>query len=410
MSNMTLRDVRREFPVTESCVYLDTAYRGPYPTRGARAMSSYVERWSREAYPDGRTEEQLAWTERVRAKVASLWRVTPEEVLFTRSTTDGLHLVASSLLKPGDEILVGGLDHPANYATWMHLADTGIKVTLVPHRDGAIATDDLLSAIGPRTRAVGMCLVNTYNGYRQDLESLGQLCSDHGLYLLLDGVQAVGHLDIKLPSAGVTMLCAGAYKWLCAPEGLGVSYIDRQVVEALPPATPHLYKVSPRGDPGWQDFMATAARWGNDDAGPQALEPGLLDYPLDSRRLETSWSFLALAGLEAVVDLMADFGGMAAVEASVLELSALLRDSVREHGHALLSTPPDENLSGITSVAVSDARLFAEYCQDRGIWVLASRSLRGDSGAVRVSPHLFNNTDDIARFTETLDSFVSSKT
>ena len=99
---------------------------------------------------------------------------------------------------------------------------------------------------------------------------------------------------------------------------------------------------------------------------------------------------------------------MAAVERRVLELSAHLRESVREHGHTVLSSPSREGLSGITSVGVSDARRFAAYCQDRGIWVLASTSLRGDTEAIRVSPHFFNDFEDIERFVEALDSFESA--
>ena len=405
---MNFDEIRREFPVTQVCAYLESAYHGPFPASGARAMSSYVERWSLQPYPDGRVDEWLEWAEVVRAKVAGLLRVAPEEILFTRSTTDGLHLVASSLLEPGDEILVGGLDHPADYITWMHLADKGIEVTLVPHRDGGMAIEDLAAAIGPKTRAVGLCLVNTYNGYREDLEGLSRLCSERGLYLLLDGIKAVGHLDIDLETSDVTVLSAGVYKFLCSPEGLGIAYVNKRVLDNIAPGVPHLYKVRLRDEPGWGSFTSRIFSRGYAGEGPQALAPDSLDYPPDTKRLETSMNFLALAGLEAMVDLLEAAGGMAAVERRVLELSVYLRASVQEHGHAVLSSQVPENLSGMTLVGVSDADQFVSYCEERDIWVRPGTSLR-DEQAVRVSPHIFNNEEDIDRFTEALDSFVASQ-
>ena len=405
---MNLDQVRREFPVTRVCAYLESAYHGPYPASGARAMADQVERWSRLPYPDGRVGEWLERAEGVRVKVARLLRVTPAEILFTRSTTDGLHLVAASLLMPGDELLVGGLDHPANYTTWGHLADTGVRVTVVPHRDGGMAVADLAAAIGPRTRAVGLCLVNTYHGCREDLHGLSRLCSERGLHLLLDGIKAVGHLDIDLVSCDVTALCAGVFKFLCSPEGLGVAYVNKRVLADMAPATPHLYAVAPRAHPDWGSFTQRVQRWGFEGVGPQPLEAGSIEYPADARRLETSMNFLALAGLEAMVDLLAAFGGMTAVERRVLELSAYLRVSVQERGHAVLSSQVPGSISGMTLVEVPDADRFVSYCQERDIYVRPGSSLPGDRDAVRVSPHIFNNEEDIDRFADALASFETS--
>ena len=405
---MNSAEMRREFPVTQVCAYLESGYHGPFPASGARAMSAYVERWSLQPYPDGRVGEWLEWAEGVRAKIASLLRVTPEEILFTRSTTDGLHLVANSLLKPGDEILVGGLEHPADYITWMNLADRGIEVTVVPHRDGGMAVADLAAAVGPRTRAIGMNLVNTYNGYREDLPGLSQLCSERGLYLLLDAIKAVGHLDIDLESSAVTALCAGVYKFLCSPEGLGIAYVNGRVLGDIAPGTPHLYKVHPRDESGWGSFTQGIFQRGYERAGPQTIAPNSLHYPPDTKRLETSMNFLGLAGLEAMVDLLLQAGGMAAVEKRVLELSAYLRASVQDHGHAVLSSQSPQHLSGMTLVGVPDADRFVSYCEDRDIYVRPGSTLLGDQPGVRVSPHVFNNEEDLDRFVEALDAFVAS--
>tara|TARA_B100000686_G_scaffold344904_1_gene428432 strand:- start:744 stop:1967 length:1224 start_codon:yes stop_codon:yes gene_type:complete len=405
---MDLEDVRREFPVTEVSAYLESAYHGPFPTSGACAISNYVDRWSRYPYPDGRVDEWLQWVEQVRKKVADLMQVTPQEIVFTRSTTDGLHLIANSLLKPGDGILVGGLDHPANYITWGYLADRGIDVTIVPHRDGGMAIEDLAAAIGPKTRAIGLCLVNTYNGYRENLSDLSHLCAEHGLHLLLDGIKALGHLHVDLVSNHVAALSAGVYKFLCSPEGLGITYVNRAILQDVTPRTPHLYRVEPREDPNWGHFTSRIHCWGNEGVGPQALKPGSLRYPLEAKGLETSTNFLALAGLEAMVDLLIAFGGMVSVENRVLDLSTYLCATVQDRGHRVLSSRDPQHVSGTTLVAVPHAEKFVSYCEERGVFVRPGKSLIGNEDAVRVSPHIFNNVEDINRFAEAMDKFQLS--
>lgn len=416
MPQITFEDIRQDFPITNVCTFLESAYHGPFPASGARAMSEYVERWSVGPYPDGRVHKWLEQAETVRGKVSKLLNVTPEEILFTRSTTDGLHLIASSLLNPGDEILVGGLDHPANYTTWMHLANRGIKVTLVPHRGEGMSPEDIASAISPKTRAVGMCLVNTYNGYREDLKSLSEICSEHGLFLMLDGIKALGQLNVDLQAANVTVISAGVYKFLCSPEGLGIAYVNKQVLNEIRPGTPHLYHVTPKSNTsqkgfgwgkfsGWGNYTDQFHKWGDEGAGPHTLKPNSIEYPPNTKRLETSMNHLALIGLESMVDLLINVGGMESVEHKVLELSAYLRESVQEHGHTVLSSQARENWSGTTLIEVPDADKFVSYCEDRGVYVRPGSSLLGDKPGIRVSPHVFNNNDDIDKLTEALDSF-----
>ena len=116
-------------------------------------------------------------------------------------------------------------------------------------------------------------------------------------------------------------------------------------------------------------------------------------------------NFLALLGLEAMVDLLINVGGMEAVERRVLELSAYLRETVQEHGHTVLSSQARENWSGTTLIEVPDADKFVSYCEDRGVYVRPGSSLLGDKPGIRVSPHVLNNNDDIDKLTEALDSF-----
>ena len=209
-SRAQLADIRREYPITQRCAYLDSAYWGPYQVRSVHAMTEFARRRSELPFPDGRADSERKMVDQVRRKVAELLEVSENEIWFPRGTTEAINAVASALLKPGDEILVGGLDHPADYTIWGNLADRGILVRIVSQRDGCVYPEDVEASIGPRTRAIGMCYVNTYNGYRQDLQALSDIASRNGVYLFLDAIQGIGHLRISLHDSDVTVMSAGA--------------------------------------------------------------------------------------------------------------------------------------------------------------------------------------------------------
>ncbi|MBI4221031.1 MAG: aminotransferase class V-fold PLP-dependent enzyme, partial [Chloroflexi bacterium] len=301
MSPISMEQVRAEFPVAQSYRYLDSGYNGILPLRAARAMSEYVEKWCQTPLPGGDFGDWLKEADDVRRKVATLLGVSPEEIFFTRGTTDGIQVVATSVLKPGDELLAGGLEHPADYAIWTHLANRGVRVRIVPHRDGHIAVEDLASAVRPETRAIGLCLVNTYNGYRQDLTSLNDLCEQRDLYLFLDGIQALGAVNVELSFPRVSVLSAATHKWLCTPRGMGVAYVNRRIVESAIPGGVWFPNVHPTADGSWGPFIRRMIDAGQQSLGPQTIEPGTLTYAPTAKRFESGPSFLTIAGLGAMV-------------------------------------------------------------------------------------------------------------
>lgn len=397
-------DIRQEFPITARCVYLDSAYWGPYPARSVRAMSEFARRRSEIPFPDGRADAERKIVDQVRRRIGKLLGVSEQEIWFPRGTTDAINAAASALLKPGDEILVGGLDHPADYTIWGNLADRGIAVQIVPQRDGHIEPGDIESSIGPRTRAIGMCYVNTYNGYRQDLTALSDIASHHGLYLFLDGIQGLGHLDIPLSESAVSVMSAGAYKWMCSPEGLGIGYIRHEIIDQVLPHSVHFYGVEPSfGD--WRAFLTGVFESKSARESPITLRPGSIKYPADARRLEISPPVMSLLGLSEVADLMLEFGGMRAVEHRALGLASELRMTVQEHGHRVLSDSSPSSMSAITSVAVASGVGFAEFAKGRNIHVLPQLSPTHGSDAVRVSTHIFNDSSDIHELVRALDDY-----
>ena len=120
--------------------------------------------------------------------------------------------------------------------------------------------------------------------------------------------------------------------------------------------------------------------------------------------MELSPSVIALLGLNQMADLILGFGGIEAVEKRVLSLSSQLRITAQEHGHTVLSPPEPEGMTGINAIAVAGEG-FQAYAQERGIYLcVRPASVLGEASA-RVTPHFFNNQEDIETLVGALDDY-----
>lgn len=77
------------------------------------------------------------------------------------------------------------------------------------------------------------------------MEALSDLAGGRGLFLFLDGIQALRHLNINVSNTNATVLTAGVYKWLCSPEGTGVAYVNREALADINPDTVYFWGVEP---------------------------------------------------------------------------------------------------------------------------------------------------------------------
>ena len=90
--------------------------------------------------------------------------------------------------------------------------------------------------VDARTRAVAVADVSFLPGQRNDLDSIAALCHNHGAHLIVDGVQAVGLMNVRLHDRGISMWAASGHKGLLAPHGIGLFYCRRDLIPAMAPA------------------------------------------------------------------------------------------------------------------------------------------------------------------------------
>lgn len=164
----------------------------------------------------------------------------PEEIIFTRNTTEGLNLVAYSYglshLKPGDRIVVSITEHHSNLLPWQMVArQTGAELEFLEcDSEGAFSQEELERAITPNTRLVAVAQVSNVLGRENPIGEIVALAHRQGAVVVLDAAQSVPHIPVDVQKLDVDFLAFSGHK-LYGPMGIGVLYGRKDRLEEMPP-------------------------------------------------------------------------------------------------------------------------------------------------------------------------------
>ena len=176
----------------------------------------------------------------VREKTARFLNAArPEEIVFTKSTTEGLNLLASSLgelvLKPGDKILLTALEHHANIVPWQRACQRfGAELVVLPINDaGELDSSDFARYLDG-VKIFSAALVSNALGTINNLAPLIAEAKARGIHTIVDAAQAVAHLPCDVQALGCDFLVFSAHK-IYGPTGIGVLYGRYDLLDAMPP-------------------------------------------------------------------------------------------------------------------------------------------------------------------------------
>lgn len=179
--------------------------------------------------------------EGARATVARFIGATDSsEIIFTRSTTESINLVAYSagayFVSDGDEILLSELEHHSNIVPWQLLAErTGARVRSVPvDDDGNLRLDQLERLLNDRTRIVAVTAASNAIGTIVPLQPVIAAAHAYGALVLVDGAQSVAHLPLSVSALDIDFFAFSGHK-IFGPTGIGALYGKRHLLEAMPP-------------------------------------------------------------------------------------------------------------------------------------------------------------------------------
>jgi len=164
----------------------------------------------------------------------------PTCCLFTRNTTEGLNLVASSWgrshLEPGDEIVLTEMEHHSNIVPWQLVArERGAVIHYVPiTEEGILDLDAMADLLGDRTRIVGVAHASNVLGTINPVSEISRMAHEVGAVVVVDGAQSVPHMPVDVTALEVDFLAFSSHK-MCGPTGAGMLWGRKELLEEMPP-------------------------------------------------------------------------------------------------------------------------------------------------------------------------------
>ena len=241
--------VRRDFPILQQqvhghpLVYLDNAATSQKPRAVIEAISNYYERGNANIHRGVHylSEHATSEHEAARRTVQQFINAADKrEIIFVRSATEGINLVAQTYgrvnVGAGDEVLITAMEHHSNIVPWQILCEEKqAHLRVLPINDrGELRMEELPKLLTPRTKIFAFTHVSNALGTINPVKQMIKVAHSHGVPVVIDGAQAAPHLRIDVQDLDVDFYVFSGHK-LYGPTGIGVLYGKLGLLEAMPP-------------------------------------------------------------------------------------------------------------------------------------------------------------------------------
>ena len=242
--------LRADFPILDQkvhgkpLIYFDNAATSQKPRAVIQALVHYYENDNANVHRgihELSTRSTTAF-EAARARAAKFINArSADEIVWTRGTTEGINLVASTwgtkFLKPGDVILLTEAEHHSNIVPWQMLAQkTGAKVAYIPVTgdEGTLDLSKLDSLLTSQVKLLSLVHISNSMGVVNPVAELCARARKLGIVTLVDGAQSAGHMPVDVQAIGCDFFAFSGHK-ICGPTGIGALYGRMEILEKLPP-------------------------------------------------------------------------------------------------------------------------------------------------------------------------------
>jgi selenocysteine lyase/cysteine desulfurase len=375
---------RDDFPVLGRLTYLNTASAGLVPASVMGPAHEFESQLAQAGTTGMDEDTEVGILEDARRGAARLLGAHPDTIAIGTSFTEALCQVAW-WLRPGagQNVVSTAVDFPSVTYPWHRIAeDTGCEVRLAD----VLADPDgfdvaaLAAHVDSDTAVICVSHVQYLTGHVLDLAKLAELARDHGAMLIVDATQSAGQVPIDVAAAGVDVLIAGSYKWLCSAFGAAICYLSPAVLEAFRPpfvgwrSTEHPYSLDAR----WLPLAATARR---------------MEY--------STMSYAAAIALGGALRYLADLS-ISQVAAHNAALASELAEGLASRGATLLTPADPARRAGTVTARFPghDGEAVAAELTRRGV-IVSPRV-----GSTRFSMHFYNSSDDVQHALAALDEVI----
>src|SRR6266545_1859487 len=321
--------------------------------------------------------------ENTRKLLAEFLKVTPEEIVITRNTSESNNLVSTGIdLKAGDEVLLTADNHPSNHTAWQEKAKrfgfTVIDLPVAnPHPGFDHYVDAFRKGITPKTKVISFTHQTSTVGDLFPAKEICRLARERGILSLVDGAQSFGLMDVDLSDMQPDFYSGSAHKWACGPKENGVLYINKSAQTKIWASIFSAY-------PGRVGVSRTFEGFGQRD------EPAMIAFG-EAPTFQTKI-------------------GRPVIEKRSRELTQALMAGLKKIDGVKIWTSPDPSRSvAVLSFLPGNLDLrklsAALYQKDR-----IGGAMRGgqDRGGLRFSPHFYNTHADVEKTVAAIKRYMAA--
>lgn len=361
---------RSHFPIFETKAYINSCSYGALSNQVATAYQAYL---------DTRLHCGADWdafvgkNENVRALFARLIKASPDEVAITTSASAGLNSVISAMAPHGgrNKVVLSDFEFPTVGQIWHAQKGRGYEIVTARQAGPYIPFSEFERLIDEKTAVVAISHVCYRNGAMNDVEKITRLAHEKGAIVILDSSQALGSVPVDVKALDVDILIGGALKYLLASGGVGFLYVRDNLVKPLNPYAT-----------GWfaqENVNAMDMHHHKPAHNARRFESGTPPVPA---------LYAAEAGLSMILEI-----GIDAIQAHIRGLTACFKENIKALGGTLM-TPEDPTRHGaMIAVKSTDDHALVAKLAKRDV-ITSCRD-----GNLRVSPHFYNNFEDIEALT-----------
>lgn len=382
---LNIERLREETPSTRNEINLNQAALSPPATPVIEEMCSYL----KESITRDLTFRE-AWRPKIAAvkpNIAKLLNASPNEIVLTRTGSEGLNIVTQGLsFEEGDNVVISNLEFHSNVTPWLRLRDQkGIEVRI------AEAGDDLLlnpatveDLVDEKTRVISIVHVVNSIGTIQPAEEIGKIAKKNDTLFMLNASVSCGCIPVDVKRMQCDFLFAPGRKWLRGPDGIGFLYINNNVIEDVVPP-----------------FMGYGGAYWLPDEDSYEYLPGAKRYEVGSVYRSVNNLGLSLA-VKYALDI-----GIEEIENRVRKLFSLAYDGLSEIPDVEIYGTSDMNRRTFLAMNIkgSNASLVSSLLRDHRIILEAGDFITlmipkiiGADAWLRVSPHYFHTEQEIETF------------
>ncbi len=374
--------VRKQFPLKEGQVYFNNGTMGPISGYALNAMIYHMQHYAVHAaevdYKEGSGPELLTGYfpyEEIRKKIGKIVNANWKEISLTQNATFGMNYVGMGLdLKAGDEVLNTNQEHGGGFGAWQTLAKRKgcvYKQAIMPEpsNDQQEILDSIFKEVNKKTKVIAIPHMVSIYGTILPVKEICQEARNRGIFTVLDGAQCVGHIPVNVKEIGCDAYYSSLHKWLLAPAGSGMLYINESMVDKI-----------------WTTIASY--NWDNrEDHGFRLMQNG-------------TGNPAQLAGYDAAIDFYNTIGQERWTN-RIKELGDQLRTGLQSIPGITIHSPTNPLMcAGITTYSMEN---MTGPALQKYLWEtqkLQPRSVGNE--LVRHSVHIYNNKQEVDRTIEAL--------